>query len=76
MAGKVFVLMMMVDVFFLMLLEWWLPEERIDRCPEFRAPHLGLTKRGGEVGGGGDGEEETSMDLPEEEAKAMAELLS
>lgn len=42
-AGKIFVIIVAVDLLFLKLLQWWLPDENIDRCasfPAFTASHL------------------------------------
>ena len=73
-AGKIFVIIVAVDMLFLMLLQWWLSETKIDRCPAFRPVHLEkMENKDGVV------KERLTMEkeeLPEEEAEAMAELLS
>ncbi|GAC93030.1 glycosyltransferase [Pseudozyma hubeiensis SY62] len=71
-AGKIFVIIVVVDMFFLKLLEWWLPDRCIDRCPAFRPHHL-ETKEA--MPSDSDAQSPT-VKMPEEEAQAIAELLS
>lgn len=71
-AGKIWVIIVVVDMVFLKLLEWWLPEGGIDRCPAFRAEHL----KGGRGGKEGEKHDEGLKELPEEEARILADLLS
>ncbi|CDS02103.1 related to SPT14-N-acetylglucosaminyltransferase [Sporisorium scitamineum] len=71
-AGKIFVIIVAVDMLFLRLLEWWLPDRNIDRCPAFRPAHLQTTtaKQSDPVGSS------SRTPLPGEDANDLAELLS
>lgn len=71
-AGKIFVIIVVVDMLFLKLLEWWLPDRCIDRCPAFRPSHLETV----EAKASDTWEDSPDVKLSEEEAHAMAELLS
>lgn len=71
-AGKIFVIIVVVDMLFLKLLQWWLPDERIDRCPAFRPTHLGEARRNQ----ASEQPDPTKLGLPVDEAQAMEEILS
>lgn len=71
-AGKIFCIIVAVDLLFLKLLEWWLPERDIDRCPPFRPAHLAS----GTLTESSFGSNSALSDLPTDEAHAMKEALA
>lgn len=71
-AGKIFVIIVAVDMLFLKLLEWWLPDRNIDRCPAYRPGHLinaTAEQSSSDL-------ERSSTHIPKEEMTGLEELLS
>ena len=70
-AGKIFVIIVAVDLLFLKLLQWWLPDANIDRCPAYRPKHLEAAS----ATQASETNDTIHPDIPAEEARQMAELL-